>query len=293
MLRFHYKSRLAPILIPYTFFLVNSSHSLSLSSLCCTVMVLIERPSVLLLLGFLLVQSCMFQLAQSVTNFTDQSALIAFKSKISSGPNETVLAGNWSTATNFCNWIGISCSRRRQRVTGLKLIHMGLHGTISPHIGNLSFLVSLNLYNNSFIGFLPHEISRLHRLRILDVSYNQLEGSIPPTLQNCWNLRELHLMSNNLTGATPSTLANMSLLEVLNLQYNSLTHPFPFVIFNISSLLVVALSQNHISGTLPMDLCSHCPKLQDLYLLNNKFSGRLPSQMNYCRELVALSLPQQ
>jgi len=43
---------------------------------------------------------------------------------------------------------------------------MGLQGAISPHIGNLSFLVSLDLSNNRFFGFLPHEISRLHRLRI-------------------------------------------------------------------------------------------------------------------------------
>ncbi len=54
-------------------------------------MMVIERPSILLLLGFLLV----LQLAQSSTNnFTDQSALIAFKSEISSGPNQMVLAGN-------------------------------------------------------------------------------------------------------------------------------------------------------------------------------------------------------
>jgi len=51
-------------------------------------MMVIERPSILLLLGFLLMQ-----LAQSsTTSFTDQAALIAFKSKLTSGPNQTVLA---------------------------------------------------------------------------------------------------------------------------------------------------------------------------------------------------------
>jgi LRR receptor-like serine/threonine-protein kinase FLS2 len=140
---------------------------------------LIERPSILLLLGFLSMQSCMFQLAQSSTNFTDRSALIAFNSKITSDPNTThVLAGNWSTATNFCDWIGVSCSRRRQRVTALNLSYMGLQGTISPHIGNLSFLLSLDLSNNSFFGSLPHEISRPHRLRILQLSSNLLEGRV-------------------------------------------------------------------------------------------------------------------
>ncbi|XP_059462700.1 putative leucine-rich repeat receptor-like serine/threonine-protein kinase At2g24130 [Corylus avellana] len=230
---------------------------------------IIERPSnILLLLSFLLVQySCMLQFAQSsTTSFTDQAALIAFKSKLTSGPNQTVLAANWSTATNFCNWNGISCSRRRQRVTALNISYMGLQGIISPHIGNLSFLVYLNLRNNSFFGSLPHEISRLHRLRILQLSFNQLEGNIPPTLHNCRNLQRILLEGNHLTGAIPSTLANMLALEVLDLQDNSLT------------------------GTLPLDLCSHCPNLQQLGLSINKFSGQLPSQMNYCRELVVLSL---
>jgi hypothetical protein len=197
MLHFLYKSRLTPILIPTPSFLCKL-HPFSLSlSVANTVLMklIIERPSnILLLLGFLLVQySCMLQLAQSsTTSFTDQAALIAFKSKLTSGPNQTVLAGNWSTATNFCNWIGVSCSRRRQRVTALNLSYMGLQGTISPHIGNLSFLVYLNLRNNSFFGSLPHEISRLHRLRILQLSFNQLEGSIPPTLHNCRKLQEIH-----------------------------------------------------------------------------------------------------
>ncbi|XP_059462697.1 LRR receptor-like serine/threonine-protein kinase EFR [Corylus avellana] len=254
---------------------------------------IIERPSnILLLLSFLLVQSCMFQyLAQSsTTSFTDQAALIAFKSKLTSGPNQTVLAANWSTATNFCNWIGVSCSRRRQRVTALNLRFMGLQGTISPHIGNLSFLVYLNLCCNTFFGSLPHEIGRLHRLKRLVLSSNQLEGSIPPTLQNCRNLQVIHLWNNHLTGVIPSTLGNLSSLEVLESEDNSLIGPFPLVIFNMSSLTTIALTDNHISGTLPTDLCSHCPNLRNLALSDNKFSGQLPSQMNYCRELVVLSL---
>jgi LRR receptor-like serine/threonine-protein kinase FLS2 len=231
-------------------------------------MMVIERPSILLLLGFLLMQ-----LAQSsTTSFTDQAALIAFKSKITSGPNQTVLAGNWSTTTSFCNWIGVSCSRRRQRVTALNLPYMGLQGTISPHIGNLSFLVYLNLRNNDFFGSLPHEISHLRRLRILRLSHN------------------LRLGQNHLTGAIPSTLGNISSLEILNLGFNSLTGPFLFLIFNMSSLTIILLTNNHISGTLPMDLCSRCPNLRGLYLTNNEFSGRLPSQMNHCRELVLLDL---
>ncbi|XP_065615893.1 receptor kinase-like protein Xa21 isoform X2 [Quercus suber] len=278
-------------------------------------MMLIERPSILLLLAFLLVQPCILQLSQSSNNFTDQSALIAFKSSISFGPNDTVFAAsNWSITTNFCDWFGVSCSRRRQRVTALNLSYVGLQGTITPHIANLSFLVSLDLTNNSFYGVLPHGISHLHRLRELRLSYNLLEGSIPPTIHNCHKLeylfliennfsgvipkdlgmlpklRELHLSDNRLTGTIPSSLSNISSLEMLNLQYNSLTGPFPLIIFNFSFLTVLATTENHFSGTLPMDLCTHCPNLKGLYISRNEFSGKLPSQFNNCRELSILSL---
>nr|XP_023895006.1 LRR receptor-like serine/threonine-protein kinase EFR [Quercus suber] len=275
-------------------------------------------PSILLLLllAFLLVQPCISHLSQSSNNFTDQSALIAFKSKITFAPNDTAFtaAGNWSTTTNFCEWFGVSCSRRRQRFTALNLSYVGLHGTISPLISNLSFLVSLDLSNNSFYGFLPHEISRLHRLRVLTLQFNLLEGSIPPTIHNCQKLeylslrnnklsggipkelgmlpmlRELHLHSNSLIGAIPWSLGNMSSLKILNLQFNNLTGTFPRDIFNLSFITVIAITKNHISGTLPMNLCKHCPNLQRLYISFNEFSGKLPSQFNHCREILLLSL---
>ncbi|XP_030967950.1 probable LRR receptor-like serine/threonine-protein kinase At3g47570 [Quercus lobata] len=280
-----------------------------------TLMMLIKRRSILLLLAFLLVQPCILHLSHSSNNFTDQSALIAFKSEISSHPDDTIFsASNWSTTANFCEWFGVSCSRRRQRVTALNLSYVDLHGTISPHIGNLSFLVSLDLHNNSFSGFLPHEIGNLHRLRELLLSNNLLEGSIPPTLHNCQKLevlflygnnlngsipkdlgmlprvRKIVLRSNNLMGTIPSSLGNMSSLELFLLDDNSLTGAFPLVIFNLSSLKSISIGRNNLSGTLPVDLCSGCPNLQGLYISHNKFSGKLPSQFNNCRELLELSL---
>ncbi|KAL2529058.1 putative LRR receptor-like serine/threonine-protein kinase [Forsythia ovata] len=39
----------------------------------------------------------------------------AFKSQITSDPNK-ILAKNWSQGTSFCNWIGITCGTRHQRV---------------------------------------------------------------------------------------------------------------------------------------------------------------------------------
>ena len=87
------------------------------------------------------------------------------------------LTDNWTKTTSFCEWVGVSCSRRRQRVTTLNLSFMGIQGTVSPYIGNLSFLTILNLRNNSLRGDLPETLGRLHRLKVMDLTYNHLEGT--------------------------------------------------------------------------------------------------------------------
>ena len=145
----------------------------------------VERLSMESLVGVLLVHSC---LAISSSNVTDLSALLAFKSEIKLDPNN-ILGSNWTKAENFCNWVGVSCSSRRQRVTVLSLRDMGLQGTISPYVGNLSFLVGLDLRNNSFHGHLIPEISHLNRLRGLILQQNMLEGLIPESMQHCQKLK--------------------------------------------------------------------------------------------------------
>ncbi|KAK0583727.1 hypothetical protein LWI29_002213 [Acer saccharum] len=261
----------------------------------------------------MLVQSCKFQFASSYSsNFTDQSALLSFQSGIRFDPTNSVLGGNWTEATSFCNWVGVSCSRNRQRVTSLNLSYMGLQGTISTLIGNLSFLVSLDLRNNSFYGNLPNEISRLHRLKELLLQFNQLEGNIPPTIHHCRELQllsleanrlsggipdelgflpslhELNLRMNNLDGAIPSSLGNISTLQILNLRSTGLTGSLPSSLFNLSSVIGIDLIKNNISGTLPMDICHYWPNIQSLNLSFNKFSGQLPSEIHRCKGLVAL-----
>ncbi|KAM5553921.1 receptor kinase-like protein Xa21 [Rosa sericea] len=272
---------------------------------------------ILLLSGVVLLHySCLLHLAISSSNLTDQSALLAIQSKLTFDPTNTVLGGNWTTETSFCNWFGVSCSKRRQRVTALKLPYMGLQGTISPHIGNLSFLVLLDLQNNSFTGSLPHEISRLHRLRILVVQVNQLEGTIPPALQHCQKLQTLSLSYNRLSGRIPKelgflpklqklylgvnnfvagnipvSLGNISTLQELSLPETGLTGSFPHTLLNLSSLVLISLYKNNISGSLhDVDICHYWPNIQILQFANNKFSGKLPSRIDRCREIVVLSL---
>ncbi|RZC53837.1 hypothetical protein C5167_012696 [Papaver somniferum] len=85
------------------------------------------------------------------TKSSDRLALIAFKNEVTD-PLGTL--SSWNSSDNdYCKWRGVTCSRRHpSRVAVLNLASLGLLGSISPHIGNLSFLKTLNLHNNSLSG---------------------------------------------------------------------------------------------------------------------------------------------
>ena len=115
--------------------------------------------------------------------YSDQQALLSFKHSLSPDSINNALH-DWSSHHSLCNWTGVLCSSRHQRVVSLNLTGMSLLGPISPFLGNLSFLTVLALWRNSFYGQIPPQLGKLFRLRILRLSLNKLEGSIPSTLAN-------------------------------------------------------------------------------------------------------------
>jgi LRR receptor-like serine/threonine-protein kinase FLS2 len=208
------------------------------------------------LFHFLLSLHCLVPcLAANKTNITtDESALLAFKSLITSDPNH-ILANNWSTSSSVCNWVGVTCDERHNRVHRLDLRNMNLSGTISPSLGNMSFLVFLRLRNNSFSGELPKEICRLHRLKHLDLSYNNFVGEIPATLGSLSQLQYLSLSANNFNGFIPQSIGNLRWLKILSLSLNGLSGSIPPTISNMSLLEEIYLNDNYLSGTLTLILC--------------------------------------
>ncbi|KAH7522641.1 hypothetical protein FEM48_Zijuj07G0160300 [Ziziphus jujuba var. spinosa] len=197
-------------------------------------------------------------------------ASLAIKSKIQL-PSSSPILSSWNPSnTSFCNWVGVTCSLLHQRVSALNMSYMNIHGTISPHTGNLSFLRTLNLGSNSFRGPIPETIGklRLRRLRKLNLRDNQLEGSMPSTING----------------------QSLSSLEKLVLQYNNLVGTIPSSVVNISTLKVIALSYNGISRGIPNDMCRMLPKLETLYLLVNPLGGHIPTSLCLCRNLKELKL---
>ncbi|XP_047260345.1 receptor-like protein 43 [Capsicum annuum] len=179
----------------------------------------------LLWLHYVMVNSDMTQ-----TNITtDQLALLYLKSQIISDPfhffNES-----WPPATSVCHWVGVTCGSRHQRVKSLHLSNMALTDRIPRELGNLTFLVSLDMESNNFHGNLPQEMTHLHRLKFLNLSFNRFSGEVPSWFGLLHQLQVLNLGNNSFTGSIPSSFSNISKLETLNLKLNSIEGQIPKVI---------------------------------------------------------------
>ncbi|KAG6617994.1 hypothetical protein I3842_Q136300, partial [Carya illinoinensis] len=243
-------------------------------------------------------------------NETDRLALLEFKAKLIDKPVR--IFSSWNETVHFCQWYGVTCGRRHKRVTQLHLASQKLVGSLSPFIGNLSFLRSLYLSHNSLSHEIPPELGRLHRLRflglynnsfggriptniascssleVLDLGKNQLVGEIPvpfssliPTfLGNLSSLETLSVASNNLGGSIPDVLGQLVNLETIFIGGNQLSGTVPPSIFNLSSIRMFDVGFNQIQGSLPMDLGTTLSNLQKFSIASNQFTGTIPPSIS-------------
>lgn len=265
------------------------------------------------LLTFLLFLLRVLSTCLSMNIRTDQISLLGLKSQIASDPYH-ILSTNWSSSASVCNWIGVACGSRHQRVTALNISDMGFSGTIPSQLGDLSFLVSLDLSYNYFHGELPPEFSRMRKLRAINLSFNNFTGEIPKFLGDFQDLQMLSLENNSFSGFIPSSISNMKNLGFLNLRYNNLEGNIPagiatlrslkwlsfgfnklngsnvLSIFNISTLEYLDLRNAGLTGDFPSGLCRCLPRLQKLGLNFNMLSGEIPRRISECSQLQVLLL---
>ncbi|GAV65872.1 LRR_1 domain-containing protein/LRRNT_2 domain-containing protein [Cephalotus follicularis] len=184
-------------------------------------------------------------------NGTDQLALLQFKAKITRDPLGVL--NSWNDTINLCQWHGVTCGRRHLRVTKLALGSLQLSGSISPQIGNLSFLTLLNLNGNSFSDEIPSEIGHLRRLETLYFANNSFSGEIPGNISSCTNLVNISISSSLLIG--------------VDLSRNHLIGPLPTEVEKLTHLEGLYLYENMLSGVIPS---------RNLYMEGNFFHGPIP-----------------
>uniref|UniRef100_A0A175YF50 Leucine-rich repeat-containing N-terminal plant-type domain-containing protein n=1 Tax=Daucus carota subsp. sativus TaxID=79200 RepID=A0A175YF50_DAUCS len=157
-------------------------------------------------------------------NVTDQQALLSFRYSITDDPSGVL--NSWNNSIHFCHWAGVTCSRRRQRVTALNLSSLDLGGTLSPHTGNLSLLRSISLHRNRFHGLIPNEIGRLVRLQYLNLGNNSFQGGFPANLRHCRDIRYINMDGNDLQGKLP-TFSSWTKLAAFGITHNHIDGSIP------------------------------------------------------------------
>ncbi|GFY84500.1 leucine-rich repeat protein kinase family protein [Actinidia rufa] len=237
-------------------------------------------------------------------NETDLVSLLALKTQILEDPFHAM--SSWNDSVQFCQWEGVTCGHRHQRVTALDLQSRKLVGSISPYVGNLSFLRELQLQNNSFGNEIPLELGRLQRLQILMLSNNSLGGQL--RLVHCQRSQGVYIHDNNLTGSIdpfgnltslqelsaaenifdggiPNGFGRLKNLQKLALGINRLSGVIPPSLFNLSSLTMFDVTGNQIEGSLPWDLGYNLPNIEFLNISDNQFIGSIPVSMSNASKL--------
>ncbi|KAK7343630.1 hypothetical protein VNO77_12528 [Canavalia gladiata] len=215
-------------------------------------------------------------------------ALMAMKASFSN--MEEVLL-DWDDVHNddFCSWRGVFCDNVSLTVVSLNLSSLNLAGEISPAIGDLRNLQTIDLQGNKLTGQIPDEIGNCAALFHLDLADNQLYGDIPFSLSKLKQLEFLNLKGNQLAGPIPSTLTQIPNLKTLDLAHNRLSGEIPRLLYWNEVLQYLGLRGNMLSGTLSPDIC----QLTGLWYFDvrgNNLTGTIPDSIGNCTSFEILDI---
>ncbi len=230
-----------------------------------------QLVALLISLLFLLVNI----VAKAQVNTQDSLALVDLYNS-TNGANWK-LSTNWLTKEPVSSWYGVTVNDNK--VVSLSFSDNygnNLQGTLPESIGNLSYLVYLDLSENSISGNIPSSIGNLSNLIKLSLYSNNFTGTIPESFGNLSSLSELSMSEcYALNGSIPSSLGNLRYLTSLDLSVLSLTGSIPESFKNLTFLKSLGLGNNLISGPIP-DIFGGMSSLSYLDIGSTNISGSLP-----------------
>lgn len=223
------------------------------------------------------------QVVNAITYPSDVQALFLVKAALDPA---SIQAGScvstWNFSVDPCDNLfgpeffscGIECEPGdggTLRITSLQLDSSGYAGTLSPAIGNLSFLQYMQVSGNTLMGAVPSSIGQLNLLTMLDISANSFTGALPATLGSLQSLQSLNVADNQLGGVLPSTLIGLASLLECRMQHNLFIGPLPDL-SALKQLRVLDLSSNGLSGGVPLRFPSN---IISVSFKNNRLTGGL------------------
>uniref|UniRef100_M4CTB0 Uncharacterized protein n=1 Tax=Brassica campestris TaxID=3711 RepID=M4CTB0_BRACM len=206
---------------------------------------------------------------------------------------------SWANKSDYCNWHGVMCDTKSDKVIGLDLSCSCLHGRLKPNssLFRLQHLQSLNLAYNSFLdSTIPAKFNKLMGLERLNLADSSFSGQIPTEIVQLTNLVSLDLSSSfsssssssSSSSYTPSNLSieepsflrllalNLRNLRELDMSYVNISSEIPKEFSNMSSLRWLILEKCNLLGIFPSNVFL-IPSLHLINLNDNpKLRGQLP-----------------
>uniref|UniRef100_A0A7N0U6T8 non-specific serine/threonine protein kinase n=1 Tax=Kalanchoe fedtschenkoi TaxID=63787 RepID=A0A7N0U6T8_KALFE len=237
------------------------------------------------ILAALLFAAC---LSSSSVAADDGAALLEMKKSFRDVDN-MLYDWNDSPSSDYCAWRGVTCDNVTFTVVALNLSGLNLEGEISPSVGELKALQSIDLRGNRLSGQIPDEIGDCSSLKTMDLSFNEIYGDIPFSVSKLKQLEFLILKNNRLIGPIPSTLSQIPNLKIIDLAQNQLSGEIPRLIYWNEVLQYLGLRGNNLVGMLSPDMC----QLTGLWYFdvkNNSLTGSIPESIGNCTAFQVLDL---
>jgi hypothetical protein len=269
---------------------------------------------------------CDFCTEDFETAFSNVTSFCVLKGIWANSNNSTSLEQNlkWMRDSDYCDWIGVTCSPNSQNIIGLDIQFPNTPTTLLNNIGKLTSLQTLAISGDAKIpnGQVPPSIFKMGSLNSLRLESTLLSGPVPDTFDQMTSLKSLQLVRNvqlgaempksigklslttlaisqqGLTGAIPDFLGQSETLQAslqnLDLSINQLTGNIPESLMKLKALKTLNLNNNLLSGDIPATLAQS--KFQNtltvLDLGANAFKNKIPDSISALNNLSSLLLGQ-